>query len=187
MDVATTSRASAHNRRTTPLTVAQKRPTRPTGRSPHVRSRREHIIGVAAQRHRERHDDRHRQRDREFPNIRPTMPPISRIGRNTAISEILSKQRLSRLPWHLAARPARAACLLDCRDMFSSTTIASSTTKPVATVSAINDRLSRRVSKQVHVAKVPAMDTGTATAADQRRRATAEEEEHHACIRGRPR
>ena len=51
-----------------------------------------------------------------------------------------------------------------CRDMFSSTTIASSTTKPVATVSAINDRLSRVYPSRYMAAKVPAMETGTATA-----------------------
>ena len=48
--------------------------------------------------------------------------------------------------------------------MFSSTTIASSTTKPVATVNAISDRLLRLKPSSHITPRVPAIDTTTATA-----------------------
>src|SRR3954462_14915319 len=51
-----------------------------------------------------------------------------------------------------------------CRCVFSSTTIASSTTKPVATVSAISDRLLMLKPARYMTEKVPISDTGTATA-----------------------
>ena len=47
--------------------------------------------------------------------------------------------------------------------MFSITTMASSTTKPVAMVSAIRERLSRLYPKRYMTAHVPMSDTGTAT------------------------
>ena len=76
---------------------------------------------------------------------RPTMPPISRMGMNTA------KQRdgdrddgKADLLGALERGFERAACPARCRRvMFSVTTMASSTTKPVEMVSAISDRLSR--------------------------------------------
>ncbi|MCY1415875.1 hypothetical protein D9M71_313710 [compost metagenome] len=46
--------------------------------------------------------------------------------------------------------------------MFSSTTMASSTTRPVARISAINDRLLRENPHRYMTAKVPTSDTGTA-------------------------
>jgi hypothetical protein len=48
--------------------------------------------------------------------------------------------------------------------MFSSTTIASSTTKPVAMVSAISERLSRLKPSRYMPLKVPMSETGTTTA-----------------------
>ncbi len=48
--------------------------------------------------------------------------------------------------------------------MFSSTTMASSTTKPVATVSAISDRLLRLNFSTYIMPRVPSRDTTTATA-----------------------
>ncbi len=47
--------------------------------------------------------------------------------------------------------------------MFSIITIASSTTKPVATVSAISDRLSSDMPAKAITPKVPSSDSGTAT------------------------
>src|ERR1035437_5650330 len=47
--------------------------------------------------------------------------------------------------------------------MFSITTIASSTTKPVETVSAIKERLSRLKPNRYITAKVPTSEVGTAT------------------------
>ena len=77
-------------------------------------------------------------------NSRPTMPPIRRIGTNTAISDRL----IDRTVKPTSPAPCSAACIRVlpasmCRVTFSSTTIASSTTKPVEIVSAISERLSR--------------------------------------------
>ncbi len=49
------------------------------------------------------------------------------------------------------------------RVMFSSTTMASSTTKPVATVSAMSERLSRVKPAKYITMKVPTSESGTAT------------------------
>ncbi len=75
---------------------------------------------------------------------RPTIPPISRIGMNTATSDTLIDTTVN--PISLAPRSAASMGGTPAsrwRVMFSITTIASSTTKPVAIVSAISDRLSR--------------------------------------------
>ena len=53
--------------------------------------------------------------------------------------------------------------------MFSSTTIASSTTKPVAMVSAINDRMSKTVSEKVHGAEGAKNGDGHRDTRDHRR------------------
>src|SRR5436190_12555002 len=76
-------------------------------------------------------------------NRRPTIPPISRIGMNTAISDTLMEitvKEISRDPFIAAAtglKPCSRYLV-----MFSITTMASSTTNPVEIASAINDRLS---------------------------------------------
>ncbi len=71
------------------------------------------------------------------------MPPMNRIGMNTAISETVIEMIVN----PICRAPSSAAARGDFPDstrraMFSVTTIASSTTKPVEIVSAINDRLS---------------------------------------------
>ena len=74
---------------------------------------------------------------------RPMMPPIRRMGMNTATSEMLidrTVKPISRAPV-IAASSGGMPCSR-WRMTFSTTTMASSTTKPVATVSAISDRLS---------------------------------------------
>ena len=48
------------------------------------------------------------------------------------------------------------------REMFSSTTMASSTTNPVARINAINDRLFKENPHRYMIAKVPTSETGTA-------------------------
>ena len=63
--------------------------------------------------------------------------------------------------------------------MFSSTTMASSTTKPVATVSAISERLSRLKPSRYITPKVPISDTGTATLGISVARGVAQEQEDH--------
>ena len=77
-------------------------------------------------------------------NRRPTTSPMNRSGISTAISETVSEMMvkpISREPLSAASRGASPASTW--RATFSITTMASSTTKPVAMVSAINDRLSR--------------------------------------------
>ncbi len=75
-------------------------------------------------------------------NSRPTMPPINKIGTNTATKDRLIDSTVK--PTSLT--PAKAACSgLKPRSSFwltfSTTTIASSTTKPVAIIIAIKDML----------------------------------------------
>ena len=77
-------------------------------------------------------------------NSRPTMPPMKRIGRKTATSDSVIDKTVKVISF--APRKAASSGAMPCsryRLMFSRTTIASSTTKPVAMVSAISDRLSR--------------------------------------------
>ena len=76
-------------------------------------------------------------------NRRPTMPPMSRMGMKTAMREMLMEitvKPISLAPWREASMGVMPSSR--CRVMFSTTTMASSTTKPVATVSAIRERLS---------------------------------------------
>src|SRR2546426_307929 len=92
------------------------------------------------------------------------MPPMSRMGMNTAISDRLIDNTVkptSRAPFS-AAFIGDTPCSM-WRDTFSSTTMASSTTKPVAMVSAINDRLLRLNLHKYITPKVTISDTGTAT------------------------
>ncbi len=75
---------------------------------------------------------------------RPTSPPMNSSGMKTAMSDTL----IDRTVKPTSRAPASAASngwwpSSRCRAMFSSTTIASSTTKPVEMVSAISDRLFR--------------------------------------------
>ena len=75
---------------------------------------------------------------------RPTMPPIIRMGMKTAMSETLMEKTvkpISRAPSRAAATGSMPASRW--REMFSMTTMASSTTKPVEMVSAMSERLSR--------------------------------------------
>ena len=75
-------------------------------------------------------------------NNRPTMPPMSKIGMNTAINDKLIDSTVkptSRAPRSAARTGATPFSMW--RDTFSRTTMASSTTKPVAMVSAISERL----------------------------------------------
>jgi hypothetical protein len=76
-------------------------------------------------------------------NSRPYGPPMNRIGMNTASSDTV----IDTIVKPICFAPASAACSGGVpasmwRVMFSVTTIASSTTNPVAIVSAISDRLS---------------------------------------------
>jgi len=98
-------------------------------------------------------------------NSRPTSPPMKISGTNTAIrlSEIDSTVNpTSRAPAKAAASGFIPASI--CRLIFSTTTIASSTTNPVATVSAISERLSRLNPARYITAIVPSNEATTAAA-----------------------
>jgi hypothetical protein len=74
---------------------------------------------------------------------RPTMPPMNRMGTKTAMSERLMERTvkpISSAPLKAAAMGAMPASMK--RVIFSMTTIASSTTKPVEMVRAMSERLS---------------------------------------------
>ncbi len=92
------------------------------------------------------------------------MPPKKISGTNTAISDSEIDRTVK--PTSLAPRIAassRGMPASRCRETFSSTTIASSTTKPVEIVSAISDRLSRLKPARYITPNVPMIEVGTAT------------------------
>ncbi len=96
-------------------------------------------------------------------NSRPMIPPISRIGMNTATSDRLMDITVE----PICAAPVMAAVsgsmpISWYRVMFSSTTMASSTTNPVEMASAMSERLSTLYPSRNMAAKVPMMDAGTA-------------------------
>ncbi len=75
---------------------------------------------------------------------RPTTPPMKSTGMKTAASDSVIETIVNAISFE----PSSAACsrglpISMCRTMFSSMTMASSTTKPTESVSAISDRLSR--------------------------------------------
>ncbi|MCY1535556.1 hypothetical protein D9M68_709680 [compost metagenome] len=97
-------------------------------------------------------------------NRRSTIPPMNRIERNTATSDRFIESKVkptSRAPLNAASIGVSPASI--CREMFSSTTMASSTTRPVAMISAISDRLFSEKPSRYMAAKVPTSDTGTAS------------------------
>ena len=77
-------------------------------------------------------------------NNRPRIPPMNSTGMNTADSDKVIEmivKPISALPLNAASSGGTPCSMW--RTMFSSITIASSTTKPTDSVSAISDRLSR--------------------------------------------
>ena len=106
--------------------------------------RREHIIGVVVSDTSSDTSTATESVMENSRNSRPTTPPIMRMGMNTATSDRLMDSTVkptSREPMIAAWKRGMPASMW--RVMFSSTTIASSTTKPVAMMSAMSDRLSR--------------------------------------------
>ena len=98
-------------------------------------------------------------------NTRPTMPPISSTGMNTAISEKVIDtmvKPISRDPFSAASNGRMPPSTW--RTMFSSMTMASSTTKPTDSVSASSVMLLIEKPKAYIAAQVPISDTGTASA-----------------------
>ena len=98
-------------------------------------------------------------------NKRPVCPPINNSGINTATSDKLIDSTVkptSRAPSSAALNLSMPASIW--RLVFSSTTIASSTTKPVATVSAIRLKLFKLKPSKYMTLNVPSSDTTVATA-----------------------
>src|SRR3569832_2108658 len=96
-------------------------------------------------------------------NRRPTMPLMNMMGMNTATSDKvidITVKPISLLPTNAACMCAMP--LSRWRMMFSSTTMASSTTKPTARVRAMSERLSRLKPQSFITAKVPTSDVGEA-------------------------
>ncbi len=92
----------------------------------------------------------------------PMKPPMNSSGTNTAISDAVIDTIVN--PISLA--PSSAACRRDLpmsrwRTMFSITTIASSTTKPIEITSAISVRLSSVKPSAYITMNAPASDSGT--------------------------
>jgi hypothetical protein len=98
-------------------------------------------------------------------NMRPTMPPISSTGMNTAIREKVIEtmvKPISLAPLSAASNGRMPPSMW--RMMFSSITIASSTTKPTDSVSASSVMLLMEKFSAYMIAQVPISETGTASA-----------------------
>ena len=98
-------------------------------------------------------------------NTRPTMPPISSTGMNTAISEKVIDtmvKPISREPLSAASNGRMPPSMW--RTMFSSITMASSTTNPTDSVSASSVMLLIEKSNAYIAAQVPISEIGTARA-----------------------
>ena len=113
-------------------------------------------------------------------NTRPTMPPISSTGMNTAISEKVIDtmvKPISREPFSAASNGRMPPSMW--RTMFSSMTMASSTTKPTDSVSASSVMLLIEKSKRVHHgAGADQRDRHRQRRNDGRRRRAQEQEDH---------
>src|SRR5262245_59553468 len=97
-------------------------------------------------------------------NTLPTMPPISSTGMNTAIRENvidMMVKPISRAPFSAASNGRMPPSTW--RTMFSSMTMASSTTKPTDSVSARSVMLLMENPNTYMAAQVPINDTGTAS------------------------
>ena len=96
---------------------------------------------------------------------RPMMPPMNTTGMNTAASDSVIDTIVKPISLRAVERrgAARSLPISMCRAMFSSITIASSTTKPTDSVSAISDRLSMLKPSAYMTANVPTIDIGSAS------------------------
>src|SRR5580658_8377542 len=98
-------------------------------------------------------------------NRRPMMPPISSSGMKTAISDKLMERTVKPISLEpLSAAFMGVSPFSIWRWMFSTTTMASSTTNPTAMVSAINERLSMLKLSRYIDANEPSSASGTVTA-----------------------
>ncbi len=96
--------------------------------------------------------------------IRPTSPGINTSGRNTAASEIVIDKivKLICLALLIDASSGPSPCSIRLT-VFSKNTIASSTRNPIASVSAISDKLSRLYPSICITMNVISSDSGSAT------------------------
>ena len=113
--------------------------------------------------------------------MRPTTPPISSTGMNTATSEIVIEMMVK--PISRAALERRLEGLASSssmwRTMFSSMTMASSTTRPTDSVSASSEMLSMREAEQIHRAERGDQRDRHRQRRDERRRQPPQEQEDH--------
>ena len=111
-------------------------------------------------------------------NTRPTMPPISSTGMNTAISENVIEtmvKPISRAPLSAASNGRMPPSMW--RTMFSSMTMASSTTKPTDSVSASSVMLLMEKPNAYIAAQVPIERNRHRQGRDDGRRGRAQEQE----------
>ena len=97
-------------------------------------------------------------------NTRPTMPPISKTGMKTAISDSVIDmivKPISRDPFSAASNGRMPPSTW--RTIFSSITMASSTTNPMHSVSASSVMLLIEKSSAYMTANVPTIEIGTAS------------------------
>ena len=144
-----------------------------------------HEVRADHRRDRERHHGRdhdgERQRDREFAQ-QPADDAVHEQQRDEGGDQRHADRddgeadlpRARRAPPASAASPASRL-----RNMFSIMTMASSTTKPTETASAISDRLSTEKPGDHMAAQVPASDSGTVTPAASVGVGAPQEDEHH--------
>ena len=108
-------------------------------------------------------------------NTRPTMPPISSTGMNTAMSENVIDtmvKPISRAPFSAASNGRMPPSMW--RTMFSSMTIASSTTKPTERVSASSvmlliEKPNAYIAPQVAISEIGTASAGMSVAETERR------------------
>ncbi len=129
-----------------------------------ARSRRAHSIGVSVSETKPEIRIATEMVTANSRNTRPTSPPISRTGMKTAIRESVMDMMvkpISRAPLSAASNGRMPDSMW--RTMFSSMTMASSTTKPTDSVSASIVILLMEKPSAYITAKVPMSETGTAS------------------------
>ena len=98
-------------------------------------------------------------------NSRPSTPVMKRIGMKTAASDVVITMIVNAISFEPASDASSALSPISMwRTMFSSITIASSTTKPIERMSAIIDRLLRLKPRSCMTVNVPRSEKGSASA-----------------------
>src|SRR5258708_2799249 len=98
-------------------------------------------------------------------NSRPSTPPMNKTGMNTAASDKVIETMVKLISFDPLSDAASGSSAISMwRTMFSSITIASSTTKPMERISAIMEMLLRLKLSRYITEKVPMMENGSAMA-----------------------